>query len=130
MTATLVSPSALARMRELSDANLPYLATIQSQVDTVTEGGQHTLTWSTVSVVNCRLSVPNADERIVAEQPTGRTQWLVVFSAGTVITEKQRVIVEGEDAAGHAFTKTLDVLGVKGPLVFEVNRQVVAEEVG
>ena len=116
-------------MRALSDANLPYLASIQSQVDTVTEGGVHTLTWSTVSVVNCRLSVPNADEQIVAEQPTGRTQWLVVFKAGTQITAKQRVVVEGADAAGNAFTKTLEVLGVNAPLVFEVYRRVVAEEV-
>ena len=129
MTAPLVDPGTLAEMRALSDANLPYLATIQSQVDTVTEGGTHTLTWSTVSVVNCRLSVPNADEIIEAEQPTGRTQWLVCFKAGTQITAKQRVIVEGEDSAGNAFTKTLEVLGVNAPLVFEVYRRVVAEEV-
>ena len=117
-------------MRALSDANLPYLASIQRPVDTVTEGGTHTITWATVSVVNCRLSVPNADERIVAEQPSGRTQWLICFKAGTVITDDQRVVVEGIDAGGHAFTKTLQVLGVNGPLVFEVYRRVVAEEVG
>ena len=126
----MIDPGTLAEMRAISDANLPYLATIQSQVDTVTEGGQHTLTWGTVSVVNCRLSVPSAEERIVADQPTGRTQWLVVFKAGTVITDDQRVVVEGEDAAGIAFTKTLGVLGVNAPLVFELYRQVVAEEVG
>ena len=129
MSATLISPSALARMRALSEANMPYSAAIQEQVDTVGEGGTHTLGWATVATVACRLSVPSADERIVAEQPSGRTQWLLVLPAGTAITAKQRAVVTGADAAGNTFTKTLEVLGVNAPLVFEVYRRVVAEEV-
>ena len=129
MSATLISPSALARMRALSDANMPYSAAIQSFIDTSSEGGTHTQDWATVATVACRLSVPSADERIVAEQPSGRTQWLLVLPAGTEITAAERVVVTGTDAAGNAFTKTLQVLGINAPLLFEVYRRVVAEEV-
>ena len=129
MGTLLIPAAALAQLRVLNEANLPHSCQVQQATVTKGDGGTHTEAWATVRTYDARLTPVSRTEEVIAEAPTDVALWRVVLPAGADVTNVNRLIVSGVDAAGEQFTKTLDVLSVAGPRVTEMMRIVMGSEV-
>lgn len=124
---SLIDPNAIALLKSLNDAALPHSAAIQSRTLHVGNGGTHTSTWATDRTVACRLTPAGASEKDVLEARQSMAQWVVVLPAGTAIATTQRIVVTGTDAAGTAFSITVQPVAIMAPGA-EALRKVLARD--
>lgn len=111
---------ALREARARIDANLPHACDIQVDVGTTVAGAQRA-SWQSAAggPVSCSLTTLGAGNDSMREDQNQRIEtYTVRFSLGTVVTDKNRLVVTGVNAlTGEAFSCTLMVTSIVSPSV-------------
>lgn len=124
----LISKGELKQFKKLSEGLMPSLCTIQRQTTEREPGGVSKLIYTSdpnATDISCRLSIVGLPNQLVtADQLRSAARWNVTLPLGTVVTEKDRMLVSGEDIDGNPYLVTLDVAGIEAPKSYAIHTKV------
>lgn len=107
---------------------MPSLCTVQHQTLAREPGGVSRITYTpdpALTDLPCRLSIVGLPNQLVtADQLRTAARWNVTLPLGTVILEKDRLVVTGQDLDGNAYSVTLDVAGIEAPKSYAIHVKV------
>ncbi len=125
MTAPMFSEAMLQAQRARSEANMPERGQRTVPVDTDLGGGNTKTTYQVSGdPLPCRLAALSQAESLAAGQPVATALWRLILPTGTMTDTRDQWIVTSD--AG--WTKTVEVVGPKGPKSYEVQRELVVKE--
>lgn len=114
--------------QSLSESAMDSLCTIQRQTTARQQGAVSKIVYTTDPAavdIPCRLSIVGLPNQLVtADQLRTAARWNVTLPLGTVVYDKDRLIVSGADIEGNAFSVMLDVAGIESPKSFQVHVKV------
>lgn len=125
---SLISKGQLKQFRKLSEGIMPSLCAIQHQSLTREPGAVSRIAYvpdPALTDVPCRLSIVGLPNQLVtADQLRTAARWNVTLPLGTVVLEKDRLVVTGEDLDGNPYLVTLDVAGIETPKSYVIHVKV------
>lgn len=125
---SLISKGQLKQFRKLSEGIMPSLCAIQHQSLTREPGAVSRIAYvpdPALTDVPCRLSIVGLPNQLVtADQLRTAARWNVTLPLGTVVLEKDRLVVTGEDLDGNPYLVTLDVAGIETPKSYAIHVKV------
>lgn len=125
MATPLFSDAMLRAQRARSEANMPERGQRTVPVDTDLGGGNTKTTYQVSGTpLPCRLAPLSEAEALQAGQPTATGMWRLILPTGTMTDPRDRWVVTSD--AG--WTRTVDVVGAKGPKTFETQRELLVQE--
>lgn len=140
MTAPILTPGALERLRRLNRASMKDLATIEAPARAgAAYGGANTGSPGFVAVeatdvepVACRISPAAAGSTASeADQTVALNRWLLTLDVvGPPVGPGYRVTVTGFDSVGQGYTRRLIVLGEHNPRSYAAMRRYTCEDAG
>lgn len=124
----LITKGQLKQFKKLSEGIMPSLCTVQHQTLVRQPGGVSKIVYESdpaMTDLPCRLSIVGLPNQLVtADQLRSAARWNVTLPLGTVILDKDRLVVSGDDLDGNPYSVTLDVAGIEAPKSYAIHVKV------